>query len=76
MIVRRVNWTKKDARDLTDLMDKYKHIIENKITNATTNGDKQKTWERITFKFNRNLSEEQRRIAKQLKEKSEFGKAD
>lgn len=37
---------------LVKLVDKYKNIIENKKTDATTWKEKQKTWAQITNEFN------------------------
>ncbi|XP_018578344.1 myb/SANT-like DNA-binding domain-containing protein 3 [Anoplophora glabripennis] len=46
------NFTKLETEILVDLALKYKHVIENKRTDATTWKDKNDTWQIITDEFN------------------------
>jgi len=49
---RGANFTKTEIDLLIDIMLKYKHIIENKRTDATTWKDKNEAWEKISSEFN------------------------
>lgn len=49
---RAANFTKTEIDLLIDIVLKYKHIIENKTTSATTWRDKDEAWDKICSKFN------------------------
>jgi hypothetical protein len=49
------------------LVDKYRHIIENKKTDSTTCHDKAKTWKQIETEFNARLPNSCRRNSESLK---------
>ncbi|XP_072386926.1 myb/SANT-like DNA-binding domain-containing protein 3 [Diabrotica undecimpunctata] len=60
----RKNYTEREKCLLLDIIGKYKHIIENKCTNAMSTAQKNKTWEKIALEFN--VSAEFPRTPKQL----------
>lgn len=49
---RAANFTQSEVDLLIDIVLKFKHIIENKQTDATTWKDKNQAWEKITEEFN------------------------
>lgn len=49
---RGANFTKNEIDILTDIVYKYKHVIENKISDAVTWKDKNDAWDRISIEFN------------------------
>lgn len=51
-VQRGANFTKTEIDLLIDIALKYKHIIENKKTDATTWKDKNDAWEKICNEFN------------------------
>uniref|UniRef100_A0A6P7GNQ0 Regulatory protein zeste n=1 Tax=Diabrotica virgifera virgifera TaxID=50390 RepID=A0A6P7GNQ0_DIAVI len=60
----RKNYTEREKCLLLDIIGKYKHIIENKCTNAMSTSQKNEAWEKIALEFN--ASAEFPRTAKQL----------
>ncbi|XP_021190328.2 uncharacterized protein LOC110376243 isoform X2 [Helicoverpa armigera] len=65
------NFDKAETRLLTELVTKYKYIIENKKTDAVTNKDKEAAWGRIASSFNATTSGTTTRSSKTLKLKYE-----
>jgi|GEM_PF-6177826 len=65
---KRINFSKDEEQLLVALVEKYKSIIENKKSNATTWKDKEKAWQMIEKEFNSNSGQNPRN-SKQLKEK-------
>jgi len=63
---KRINFSKDEEQLLVALVEKYKSIIENKKSNATT--WKEKAWQMIEKEFNSNSGQNPRN-SKQLKEK-------
>lgn len=49
---RSINFTINEKTSLFNLVAKYKHILENKKTDAVTNKDKMDTWEKVAREFN------------------------
>ncbi|KAK9670822.1 Myb/SANT-like DNA-binding domain, partial [Popillia japonica] len=66
---RSANFSNEETRILVDLILKYKHIIENKKTDAITWKQKDAGWTRLTTEFNCQLSKN--RTTKMLKIKYE-----
>uniref|UniRef100_A0A6P7GMB6 Regulatory protein zeste n=1 Tax=Diabrotica virgifera virgifera TaxID=50390 RepID=A0A6P7GMB6_DIAVI len=60
----RKNYTEREKCLLLDIIEKYKHIIENKTTNAAWTNEKNAAWEKVTLEFN--ASSDSPRTAKQL----------
>ncbi|CAK1550183.1 unnamed protein product [Leptosia nina] len=69
--VRASNFRKAETRLLTELVTKYKYIIENKKTDAVTNKDKEAAWGKIASSFNATTSGTATRSSKTLKLKYE-----
>lgn len=66
---RSANFTHEEKELLIDTVIKYKHIIENKKTNASTQKDKNQAWDHIALDFSANGTS--LRTAKTLKGKYE-----
>lgn len=49
---RTVNFTNDEKSVLTELVIKYRDLIENKKSDATTNADKARGWKRLSEDFN------------------------
>lgn len=49
---RPANFNTAEVELLISLVDKHKHIVENKKTNAVTNKDKDAAWKKIESSFN------------------------
>lgn len=49
---RQQNFSSAEKMDLFMLMDKFKHVIENKATDKTSNSSKEQAWKEITNSFN------------------------
>lgn len=65
---KRINFSRDEEQLLVALVGKYKSIIENRKSNATTWKDKEKAWQVIEKEFNSNSGQNVRNC-KQLKEK-------
>ncbi|KYN10944.1 UPF0439 protein C9orf30 [Trachymyrmex cornetzi] len=65
---KQINFSKDEEQLLVALVEKYKSIIENRKSNATTWKDKEKAWQVTEKEFNSN-SGQNARNCKQLKEK-------
>ncbi|CAK1554589.1 unnamed protein product [Leptosia nina] len=65
------NFDKAETRLLTEMVTKYKYIIENKKTDAVTNKDKEAAWGKIASSFNATTSGTATRSSKTLKLKYE-----
>lgn len=65
---KRIQFSRDKEQLLVSLVKKYKSIIENKKSNASTWKDKEKAWQVIEKEFNSNSGQNSRN-AKQLKEK-------
>ncbi|KYQ47800.1 UPF0439 protein C9orf30 like protein [Trachymyrmex zeteki] len=63
---KRINFSRDEEQLLVALVKKYKSIIENRKSNATTWKDKEKAWQVIEKEFNSNSGQN---VRKQLKEK-------
>lgn len=68
---RATNFSSSEVRLLTELVTKYRSVIENKKTDAVTNKDKDDAWTKIATTFNAASSETAVRTAKTLKLKYE-----
>jgi hypothetical protein len=64
---RSANFSSEDKHLIFSLVDKYRHIIENKKTDSTTCHDKAKTWKQIETEFNARLPNSCRRNTESLK---------
>ncbi|KAH7955279.1 myb/SANT-like DNA-binding domain-containing protein 3 [Rhipicephalus sanguineus] len=62
----KVNFTDEERGVLTDLISKYRAVLENKKTDAVSLHKKQKTWEQLAIDFNSRQNVNPR-TAKQLK---------
>lgn len=49
---RNINFTSSEEELLVELVDKYKHIIENKKTDMIMWKEKKACWEKLTKEFN------------------------
>lgn len=49
---RAANFTQAEVRILTEIVAKYKHILENKKTDTVTNREKEASWEKVAKLFN------------------------
>ncbi|KYN03425.1 UPF0439 protein C9orf30 like protein [Cyphomyrmex costatus] len=65
---KRINFSRDEEQLLVALVEKYKLVIENRKSNATTWKDKEKAWQVIEKEFNSNSGQNVRN-SKQLKEK-------
>ncbi|KAK5648389.1 hypothetical protein RI129_003281 [Pyrocoelia pectoralis] len=50
--MRTANYSQNEKNVLVTIVNSYKNIIENKKTDAVTNGEKEKAWQQIAQKFN------------------------
>jgi hypothetical protein len=64
---RSTNFSSEEKHLIFTLVDKYRHIIENKKTDSTTCHDKAKTWKQIETEFNARLPNSCRRNSESLK---------
>lgn len=65
--VRSRNFTKDEKFQLVKELSEYQHIIENKVTNMTTNKEKDEAWAKVTANFNKKKSETFQRTEKTLR---------
>lgn len=65
--IRTSNFSQQEKTLVINLVAKYKHIIENKKTDAVSNDDKKQTWEKITREFNSVAPANIRRTTSMLK---------
>ncbi|XP_025264500.1 uncharacterized protein LOC112638834 [Camponotus floridanus] len=65
--VRGKNFTKDEKLQLVKELSTYHHIIENKVTNMTSNREKEEAWANVTINFNKNKPEIQQRTERCLR---------
>lgn len=65
--VRGKNFAKDEKLQLVKELSTYHHIIENKVTNMTSNREKEEAWANVTINFNKNKPEIQQQTEQCLR---------